>query len=461
MDKIFKQRFEKFEKKAPDHILENLLNKIEATEAVNASSASSSFLKVAIWTAVAVATVVTAIVLLTDNADKQLLKDSDVKPVTEIAKDQAILDVTPSTTPKAVSENSLSNSTQQSEEEPKDGENTHTVITNNKDVKATTEDPNEFNIIATRSTCNGECILEIDQDYIGEWTADKTVFIASKNNPKTVVRFEGQGKVIFSYTYNDYVDTFAVFFYQPINLTYDISDATCGEVNGKVEFSFPSDRQFSSTTSDLLKENSFENLAVGTYAFKLEDNHACAYSYSVEVKQQALEGEIIYNPSETRINTSLHLTTDVNIEGAEYVWDFGDGTQAYTKDVEHQYEEAGIYTVTLQVNKNDCSETLELRNLEIKNQKAEFKIPNIFTPNNDGKNDVFLITAPEDLKSFEGIIMNRDGLVVFQWTDPTQAWDGLMLDGQEAKTGTYYYVIKGVDAEGEAFEYKSFVELQR
>ena len=54
MDKIFKERFENFEKKAPDHILESILDKVSGTAANPSVSNQALYLKVALWTAVAV-----------------------------------------------------------------------------------------------------------------------------------------------------------------------------------------------------------------------------------------------------------------------------------------------------------------------------------------------------------------------------------------------------------------------
>lgn len=58
-------------------------------------------------------------------------------------------------------------------------------------------------------------------------------------------------------------------------------------------------------------------------------------------------------------------------------------------------------------------------------------IPNSFTPNNDGKNDVFLPIGSAWLPdTYELIVFNRWGEVVFQSTDPTEPWDGSHQNGQ-------------------------------
>ena len=159
------------------------------------------------------------------------------------------------------------------------------------------------------------------------------------------------------------------------------------------------------------------------------------------------------------VGSTIHFKANIEIEEANYTWDFGDGTQSFEKSPVHRYEKADSYNVKVLISNNNCQKELILNNLKIDDKG--FSIPNIFTPNNDGKNDVFLISVSDNLKSFNAIIMNRDGKMVYQWTDSQKGWDGLMINGEEASSGTYYYVITGVDANGQSFEYKNFVELRR
>lgn len=73
--------------------------------------------------------------------------------------------------------------------------------------------------------------------------------------------------------------------------------------------------------------------------------------------------------------------------------------------------------------------------------EALLKIPNVFTPNDDHRNDTYHI---DSLCTFEGFyfkIYNRWGKIVFESNDPDFAWDGLDKDGTECSEGTYYYVM--------------------
>ena len=72
-----------------------------------------------------------------------------------------------------------------------------------------------------------------------------------------------------------------------------------------------------------------------------------------------------------------------------------------------------------------------------------FGLPNVFTPNGDGRNDVFI---PVDLRSIREVnfqVFNRWGSVVFETKDPFFQWDGTSeLTGEVVSDGTYFYACK-------------------
>ena len=105
------------------------------------------------------------------------------------------------------------------------------------------------------------------------------------------------------------------------------------------------------------------------------------------------------------------------------------------------YENTGRYMVKLVATntngKNQCTDTSEIKYVNVVESLVE--VPNVFTPNGDGKNDVFMALALS-VESFQGIILNRWGRKVYEWSDPTGGWDG-RINGRLANPGTYYYII--------------------
>jgi gliding motility-associated-like protein len=127
------------------------------------------------------------------------------------------------------------------------------------------------------------------------------------------------------------------------------------------------------------------------------------------------------------------------------VWDFGDGDTSLVDNPVHQYDSVGTFTVTLIANKNtDCSDTsrVQITIPEIDINKR--RIPNVFTPNNDGKNDTFKITGGNVECFIESIsIYNRWGKLMYEVKNQTTwEWDG-RINNEVVPPGIYFYSVKG------------------
>lgn len=92
-------------------------------------------------------------------------------------------------------------------------------------------------------------------------------------------------------------------------------------------------------------------------------------------------------------------------------------------------------------------------------QESRFRFPDSFTPNNDGINDGFRCYG-SFIKTYQLIIYNSWGNVVFSTDKPESAWDG-KIDGQAAQTGNYAYRAFATDEFGEKMEKSGFFSLLR
>lgn len=71
----------------------------------------------------------------------------------------------------------------------------------------------------------------------------------------------------------------------------------------------------------------------------------------------------------------------------------------------------------------------------------DYSLPNVFTPNGDGRNDRFLAFPYRGVEYVEMSIFNRWGNLVFETTDPDIGWDGRnKQSGELVTSGTYFYV---------------------
>jgi gliding motility-associated-like protein len=81
--------------------------------------------------------------------------------------------------------------------------------------------------------------------------------------------------------------------------------------------------------------------------------------------------------------------------------------------------------------------------------KIQIKLPNIFTPNNDGNND-FLKLELENVTEFVIVILDAKSNVVFKSEDADFKWDGTNLNGDKLPAGNYIYYVTAKDLEGKA-----------
>ena len=86
--------------------------------------------------------------------------------------------------------------------------------------------------------------------------------------------------------------------------------------------------------------------------------------------------------------------------------------------------------------------------------------PTAFTPNGDGRNDVFAPLGIRYVKKMTMEVWNRWGQLVFSSSDPTKGWDGY-FQGSPSQTGVYAYLVKYTTTESEEKTLKGNVTLIR
>ncbi|HKC69032.1 MAG TPA: PKD domain-containing protein, partial [Bacteroidia bacterium] len=113
-----------------------------------------------------------------------------------------------------------------------------------------------------------------------------------------------------------------------------------------------------------------------------------------------------------------------------------------------------VYTLVTQ-DKNGCATQTNL--LVISKPCVEnVLIPNIFTPNGDGKNDVFYIPGVCADDNYSLQIFDRWGNTLFSTQQRNHVWDGKTPDGTDATDGVYFFIVNLSKT-----SYKGFVNLVR
>ena len=111
------------------------------------------------------------------------------------------------------------------------------------------------------------------------------------------------------------------------------------------------------------------------------------------------------------------------------------------KSFVHQPDEgiSGCYVMT---NVDFAGNESEQSNIVCVENCPFYSLPNAFTPNGDGSNDMFVPFPYRFVERIEMQIFNRWGEMVFETTDPDINWDGTNLNGAELPDGVYHYVCK-------------------
>jgi gliding motility-associated-like protein len=84
-------------------------------------------------------------------------------------------------------------------------------------------------------------------------------------------------------------------------------------------------------------------------------------------------------------------------------------------------------------------------------------LPNAFTPNADGKNDVLYVRG-NDLKKFKLEVYDRWGQLVFETTDKNKGWDG-SYSGSSLNGAVFGYYLTGDCTTGSSFQKKGNITV--
>lgn len=118
-------------------------------------------------------------------------------------------------------------------------------------------------------------------------------------------------------------------------------------------------------------------------------------------------------------------------------WDFGNGNFSFQQNPSTVYYDEDTFTVVLIVADTfGCSDTAQ-QQFGI---QQVVTIPNVFTPNGDGINDIFYIRNAGD-GSFSFVVTNRWGKIVYESQGQEVRWNGYTNTGVMLEAGTYFYTL--------------------
>lgn len=208
-----------------------------------------------------------------------------------------------------------------------------------------------------------------------------------------------------------------------------------------------------------------------TLALTVTDNNGCtatALPMLVDLYPQPV-ADFNFSPLKPIINQDQYVTfTDASYGTPITSWNWYFMNTAQYTSVEQNpmfaYTEPGTYPVALVVTSNQgCTDTL-VREL-IVGEDFGIYVPNAFTPNGDGVNDVF---QPKGfgITKYELHIYDRWGGKVFSTTEFEKGWDGTMQSKNDVKygileEGSYSWIINATSVFGKSHELTGHVILMK
>lgn len=150
--------------------------------------------------------------------------------------------------------------------------------------------------------------------------------------------------------------------------------------------------------------------------------------------------------------------TDMSTGALTYSWTFDNGNTSTVINPSTNYPSTGSYNVMLIITNGVCIDTAIVT--IVVEDGFSLEIPNVFTPNDDGSNDIFTIKST-GVKEITLQLFNRWGEKLYEFTGPKAGWDGINANGSKASDGSYFYFIKATGYDGKEVEKQGTFNLFR
>lgn len=236
---------------------------------------------------------------------------------------------------------------------------------------------------------------------------------------------------------------------EPMQYAVEVNDISCfGESNGSVTLTNTLGGvmpwQTSLNGSPFSNNLSYQLLPGGEYNFIITDQNGCSFSETFTIEEP--EAWSITLGSDTSIVFGNSLNLQLLISGQptgqlQTEWSDGQCSNCLSRIVSPGANTRYQVTAT---DENGCTKTADIL-IDVAIDRNLF-IPNVFSPNGDQINDLFLLHAGAGLEEIEVMsIFDRWGNLVFQTShfhpeDITHAWDGTM-NGEPLNPGVYVYSL--------------------
>jgi gliding motility-associated-like protein len=188
-----------------------------------------------------------------------------------------------------------------------------------------------------------------------------------------------------------------------------------------------------------LTNGACENYAADTMVVFREDNiEVTDDNFIISLNERLVDEDVLVNDligfvNDYEVKISQNPTQG-SVQMVDGIFTYEPNQNAFGID-EFEYEVCNVNCA------NDCQRAIVTVTLNGLNEKGECWIPNILTPNGNGRNDALTIPCAQDFPNNELIVFNRWGDKVYSTVAYQNDWEGTHR-GNTLPAGTYYYIFK-------------------
>ena len=182
-----------------------------------------------------------------------------------------------------------------------------------------------------------------------------------------------------------------------------------------------------------------------TYYVSVSDVQGCSDQDSVIITVLSAPSASFTSEIEAGCEGVVVKFTNTSIDGFSFDWLFGDGETTTDESPTHAFPYGEDFTAALTVtNTNGCIDNATFSGTALDFEDYfDIFIPNVFTPNGDGENDIFAVEVSGKLNECSDLkIYNRWGQIIFISTGGNTKWDGYTNVGLAVPEGTYFFVVE-------------------
>lgn len=196
-----------------------------------------------------------------------------------------------------------------------------------------------------------------------------------------------------------------------------------------------------------------------TYTLVVSDSLGCIDSVRVQVPVVSPVKSIFDLNIQADCEGALATTNNQSLNASSFKWYLNGSvvSQDYNARITIPFNSEQQISLVAMSTSNCKDSSIALKNISAFEDYYSGEVPNVFTPNNDGINDLFDVQLGQRLEKCSSIkIYSRWGELIFESIDNQHVWDGRTFSGVECVQGVYFYVL---DVNGTL--YKGHVTLLR